>query len=221
RPWPTTNHPRRAAISSFGISGTNAHAIIEQPTEPAERSGAHGRDHDGPVVLPLSAHSPEALAAQAERLAAHLTARPGRLAATAGALARGRAALEHRAAVVLGGPGEEAEAVRVLRALAGGEEHAALVRGSAAGAVRTAFVFSGQGSQRAGMGRELYAAEPEFAAAFDAACAALDPHLERPLREVVLSGDDTLIHRTAYTQPALFALETALFHLLDHHGIRP
>ncbi|MET7433373.1 beta-ketoacyl synthase N-terminal-like domain-containing protein, partial [Streptomyces flaveolus] len=207
--WPDRGRPRRAAVSSFGISGTNAHVILEQaPDAPRPADTGTGTDSGtvpdtaggeravpggSAVLLPLSAHTPEALSAQAARLKAYLEARPDAdLGAVAVRLSASRARLEHRAVVVAD---DRDDAVGALAALAAGTDRSGLMRGRAVDAARTAFVFTGQGSQRAGMGRELYAAEPEFTAAFDAACAALDPHLERPLREVVLSGDDTLIHR--------------------------
>ncbi|MEU3554642.1 SDR family NAD(P)-dependent oxidoreductase [Streptomyces fragilis] len=214
--WPERERPRRAAVSSFGISGTNAHVILEQ----AEPVGETGDAHHGPVVLPLSARTPQALRQQAARLAEFVAERAERLPATAGALAHGRAALEQRAVVVVDGPDAEAEAVRALRALADGEEHPAVRLGTAGGPLRSAFVFTGQGSQYAGMGRELYAAEPVFAEAFDEVCAALDVHLERPLRDVVF-GEGAELDETRWTQPALFALETALFRLVAHYGVEP
>ncbi|WP_316785185.1 SDR family NAD(P)-dependent oxidoreductase, partial [Streptomyces sasae] len=219
--WPEYDRPRRAAVSSFGISGTNAHVILEHVRDDVAVAAGESTAHDGPVLLPLSARSPDALRSQAGRLAAHLEERPQRVHRVAGALAHGRALLEHRAVLVVGGPQEQAETEPALRALAAGEDHPATVRGTASGPVRTAFVFSGQGSQRAGMGRELHSAYPEFAAAFDEACAALDPHLDRPLKDIVFADDPTLLNQTRYTQPALFALETALHHLLHHHGLVP
>ncbi|MFE5208782.1 SDR family NAD(P)-dependent oxidoreductase, partial [Streptomyces sp. NPDC056600] len=214
--WPERERPRRAAVSSFGISGTNAHVILEQ----AEPSVETGDGHYGPVILPLSARTPQALRQQAARLAEFVAKRPDRLVATASALAHGRAALEQRAAVVVDGPDARAEAVQGLRAIADGVEHPAVRLGTATGPVRPAFVFTGQGSQYAGMGRELYAAEPVFAAAFDEVCAAVDVHLEQPLRDVVF-GDVGGLDETRWTQPALFALETALFRLAEHWGLEP
>ncbi|MEU6882656.1 SDR family NAD(P)-dependent oxidoreductase [Streptomyces sp. NPDC046712] len=220
REWAAEGRPRRAAVSSFGISGTNAHVILEQGPERSPEPVAENRPHTGPVLLPLSARTADALPAQAARLSAYLTDRPDAdLAGVAGALARGRAALEHRALLVAE---DREEALAALAALEAGDDHPAVVRGSAAtGPARTAFLFTGQGSQRAGMGRELYETYEEFAATFDEVCAAFDVHLDRPLKEIVFAEDDTLLHRTQYTQPALFALETALFRLAEHHGLVP
>ncbi|MFJ6217177.1 SDR family NAD(P)-dependent oxidoreductase [Streptomyces sp. NPDC092296] len=221
--WPEQDRPRRSAVSSFGISGTNAHVILEQapPSAPADPATAEAAP-DRPVIWPLSAHSPQALRAQAQRLAAAVREGSGAPAAVAHTLTAGRAALEHRAAVLVTDP---ADALGALDALAAGADHPALLRGTASGPGRTAFLFTGQGSQRAGMGRGLYAAHPEFAAAFDEVCAALDPYLDRPLREVVFAAEGSpeaaLLAETRYTQPALFAVETALFRLLRHHGVTP
>ncbi|WP_344056691.1 type I polyketide synthase, partial [Sphaerisporangium rubeum] len=219
-PWPTTSHPRRAAISSFGISGTNAHVIIEQPPPPA---AAEPVEDTGPVPWLLSAHTPEGLRAQARRLSDHLAADPGLdLPSVARTLATGRAALTHRAAAVPSGPGELREA---LDAVADGRHHPAVTRGEVNGVPRTAYLFTGQGSQHPGMGRDLYRTYPVFAAALDEACAALDPHLDRPLRDILFSDpgtpDAASLHETRHTQPALFAMETALFRLLGHAGPPP
>ncbi|MEV5343280.1 type I polyketide synthase, partial [Streptomyces sp. NPDC052676] len=242
REWPRGERPRRAAVSSFGISGTNAHVIIEEAAEAEETERAatvepatgHDRSatgHDRPATEPdrtdpgpwlLSAHSAEALRAQAARLRDFVTGSGARPADIGWSLAATRTALPERA--VLTGATPDA-LTAALTTLADGGTAPEVVTGSAAGAGRTAFLFTGQGAQRLGMGRELYASSPVFAAALDEVFAALDPHLERPLREVMFAAEDSpeaeLLHRTAYTQPALFAVETALFRLAEHHGTTP
>ncbi|PRY01738.1 type I polyketide synthase [Allonocardiopsis opalescens] len=223
-PWPATGRPRRAAVSGFGISGTNAHVIVEQAPE-ADREPPAAADPQAPQVpvpVPLSAKDPSALRAQAAGLAAHLRAHPDHRPADL-ALARGaRAALQERAAVVAA---DRTELLRGLDALAAGGSDPAAVRTEQDPPGGLAFVFSGQGSQRPGMGRELYDAHPVYAAALDEVCAQLDPHLDRPLRPIMHAPDEhpdaRLVHRTAYTQPALFAHQTALVSLLRHWGITP
>ncbi|WP_455433022.1 type I polyketide synthase [Streptomyces triculaminicus] len=223
-PWPETGHPRRAAVSSFGVSGTNAHTIIEQApaagTDPEpERAGAAR----APVPWIVSARSAAALREQAERLLAHViglsddtTVEPLDIAHS---LATTRAAMEHRAVVVGTDPGELTAG---LRAVAEGTSAPNVVDGVVGKEGKLAFLFSGQGSQRVGMGRELHATFPVFAEAFDAVCGELDAHLERPLRDVVFGEDmDGLLDRTEFTQPALFAVEVALFRLLESWGVRP
>ncbi|MFB8039064.1 SDR family NAD(P)-dependent oxidoreductase, partial [Streptomyces sp. NPDC056004] len=159
----------------------------------------------------LSARSEEALAGQAERLLGLVgTASPVDVGYS---LAVTRTAFEHRAVVV----GEDREAL--LRAVAAGATAAGVVKGQTLTG-RSAFLFSGQGSQRAGMGRELYGAYPVFADAFDAVCAELDRHLDQPVKDVVLGGSE-LIDQTVYTQAGLFAVEVALFRLLEHWGVTP
>ncbi|MEV7582805.1 SDR family NAD(P)-dependent oxidoreductase [Streptomyces erythrochromogenes] len=225
-PWPGRGErPRRAAVSSFGISGTNAHVILEQAPEPqaAPVAAPAGRGAaTAPVPVVLSAAGEPALRAQADRLYRHLTEADGDGLADVGfSLATTRGHLRHRAVLL---PEDRDELLDGLRALADGVPGADVVRATAAEG-RTAFLFAGQGAQRARMGQELYEAFPVYAAAFDEVCAALDPHLERPLRDVVLAAEDSpegaLLHRTGWTQPAVFAFEVALFRLLESWGIRP
>ncbi|MER7468498.1 SDR family NAD(P)-dependent oxidoreductase [Streptomyces sp. NPDC097981] len=226
--WPeTTGRPRRAGISSFGVSGTNAHVIIEQPpVEPdTDRDGDRDGDPAGattgsaaPLPHLLSGRTPAALRAQAARLADHLALHPeADPADVAFSLATTRTALDRRAAVVAD---DRDGLLAGLGALAEGRDNARLVRHDAADG-RLAVLFTGQGSQRPGMGRELYAAHPAFAAALDEVCAALDPHLEQPLKDVLFAEEDDLLNRTGHTQPALFALETALYRLVASWGVHP
>ncbi|WNV86274.1 type I polyketide synthase [Umezawaea sp. Da 62-37] len=215
-PWPAVDRPRRAGVSGFGVSGTNAHTIIEQaPDLPA---APRTQDESGTVAWPLSAHTPEALRAQAARLRDSLARQDFDPADVGFSLATTRAGLEHRA-VVVGDDG--AELVERLTALAEHGEAWDGVRAVAARTGRTAFLFPGQGSQRPGMGVGLYTAFPAYADAFEAVCAAFEPLLDRPLRDVVFDLDSTLLDRTEYTQPALFAVEVAVFRLLEHWGVRP
>jgi polyene macrolide polyketide synthase len=224
-PWPRGENPRRAAVSSFGISGTNSHAILEEA--PAELAGSApvARDRNGAsALLPilLSAKSEEALKMQAQRLHTHLEANPELdVADLAFTLARGRAQLEHRAAAVAGDHDEVLRALDVIRI---GAPNASVSRG-AVDEGKTAFLFTGQGAQRAGMGRRLYDGFPTFAAALDDVTTALDAHLSRPLREVMFAAQGTpeadLLDGTEFAQPALFALEVALFRQLEGLGVKP
>ncbi|MEX5636080.1 SDR family NAD(P)-dependent oxidoreductase [Parafrankia sp. FMc2] len=260
RPWPELDRPRRAGVSAFGISGTNAHVILEEAPRRASADAGVGTDGtDGqsgqtgqtsgavapgalaPAFL-LSARSPAARAAQATGLASYLAAHPdAELAAVAATLATGRAHLEHRAVVV---GARHGEVIDRLRALAGGTPGAGTVTGTAGRPGRLAFLFSGQGSQRPGMGRDLAAVFPTFATAYDETITALDTHLtpataasptpagqdagSPPSLHAVLTADPgthpdlaALVHQTRYTQPALFALEVALYRLVTSLGVRP
>ncbi|MFF1463305.1 type I polyketide synthase [Streptomyces sp. NPDC058330] len=215
RSWERGERVRRAGVSSFGISGTNAHVILEEA--PAEDAPSHAEaEPPAPaVLLPLSARSARALPAQAERLRDFLHARPALpMSAVARALGTRRAAFGHRAAVV---GADREQLLAGLDALATGRPSAAAVTGRARTGGRTAFLFTGQGAQRPGMGLELRARYPVFAEAFDA----VDAHLGLDLVGV-LSGDDTeAVHRTRYAQTALFAYEVALYRLLESWGVRP
>ncbi|MFJ3586920.1 SDR family NAD(P)-dependent oxidoreductase, partial [Streptomyces sp. NPDC090127] len=218
RPWQADDRVRRAGISSFGISGTNAHVIIEEPEAaeaPAEESAS---STPAPTALPvvpwvLSAKTPGAMEAQAARLLAHAESTDAAPVDVAWTLATGRSLLDHRA-VILGR--DHDQLLTGLRALATGASAPGVVRGTRTGG-KTAFVFTGQGAQRINMGLELYEAFPAYASAFDEVTAALDPHLDRPLRDVIASGAG--LDDTGWTQPALFATEVALYRLVSSWGI--
>jgi acyl transferase domain-containing protein/thioesterase domain-containing protein/acyl carrier protein len=236
-PWKRNGAPRRAGVSSFGVSGTNAHVILEEapppdmalpPPDPA------GVENGGPAdvgVVPwvLSGRGPQALRDQAQRLLARIEGdREARPVDIGLSLTAGRSALEDRA-VVLGGDRESL--LGGLAALARGEAAPGVVSGAAAGGEREqlAFLFTGQGAQRVGMGREAYAALPVFAGALDEACGHLDELLGRSLREVMFTpqesdGDPSgggLLDQTMFAQAGLFALEVALFRLVEDWGLHP
>ncbi|MFG2093245.1 SDR family NAD(P)-dependent oxidoreductase [Streptomyces sp. NPDC048612] len=235
--WPDTDRPRRVGVSAFGVSGTNAHAVLEQappaetapqPDGPDAAAPALSAEQDAETPRPaaplpvvpwvLSARSEPALRAQAHQLRAHASELPETVGVMeiAASLATTRTAFEERA-VVLGETREEL--LQRLARFAQGDDTAA-VRGTA-GRGKTAFLFAGQGAQRLGMGRELHAAFPVFAAAFDEICAHLDPELPQPLADVVFGRDAAALDRTGYTQPALFAFEVALFRLVESWGLAP
>lgn len=222
--WPARDRPRRAGVSAFGISGTNAHVILEQAPSHEPPSGAAREPGPADAALAttpwiVSAKTPDALRAQAQRLAAYLIEHSGGDVADVGwSLATTRAALGHRA-VVLGR--HRAELIESLGALGRGDEAAGIVTGAVAPG-KTAFVFTGQGSQRIGMGRGLYERFPAFAAAFDAACDELDRSLASParIRDTIFGGDPATLDQTVHAQAGLFALEVALYRLLQHWGAR-
>ncbi|WP_435604878.1 acyltransferase domain-containing protein, partial [Streptomyces sp. bgisy130] len=243
--WPESDRPRRAGVSSFGISGTNAHTILEEaPSEDdaapmtsqespaladetgaAENTGSAAESFPAPWVI--SGRTRSALRAQAARLLAHVESFPAlRIADVGLSLATTRSVMEHRA-VVLGA--DRDELLRGLAAVAGDDPSSHAVTGSAKADGRLALLFTGQGAQRLGMGRELYDAFPVFADAFDSVCAHFDSELASPLRDVVFGeaadsdpdSDPEALHQTGFTQPALFAVEVALFRLVESFGIRP
>ncbi|OEJ43598.1 hypothetical protein AR457_05310 [Streptomyces agglomeratus] len=225
RPWPEADRPRRAGVSSFGISGTNAHVILEQAPEeqsPAEDAPVEGTSLDsGLVPWLVSGRTEEALTAQARRLRDHLS-RQGSLdvCAVGRGLAVTRSAFEHRAVVL----GEDTDTFLTgLDALAQGDGVPGLVRGVADGPARTALMFTGQGSQRVGMGRELYEVFPSFAEALDEMFGLFDCELGGSLREVLFGegGSAAELDRTVFAQAGIFAVEVALFRLVSSWGVRP
>ena len=230
--WPRPDRSLLAGVSSFGMGGTNCHLVLAEPPAPVAATPPPPPSAPlpvtpsaPPVVLwPLSARTPAALRAQAGRLREHLAAHPGADPADLGhALATTRTVFPHRA-VLLGDGHHPDELPRGLDALAQGAQTAGLVRGRTSDG-GLALLFSGQGSQRPGMGRELYAAHPVFADALDEVCDTLDPHLDLPLRDVMFAEPGTpraaLLDRTSYTQPALFAIEVALYRLVASWGLKP
>jgi acyl transferase domain-containing protein/acyl carrier protein len=221
RPWPTPptpDRPRRAAVSAFGVSGTNAHLIVEQVPEPAPAAGPVPVDAPArrPAAVPwvVSAKTADGLAAQARRLLTGVAGHaPQDIALT---LATTRAPLECRA-VALGTGAED-----LSTALAAIADGAGAVAGHRLDGP-VAFMFSGQGAQRSGMGRELYDAFPVFARAVDEVCGHFEPSVRGggAALKTVMFGHDDRLHRTEYTQPALFVLEVALFRLLESWGVHP
>ncbi|MEU6729740.1 SDR family NAD(P)-dependent oxidoreductase [Nonomuraea wenchangensis] len=232
RPWTRNGHPRRAAVSAFGVSGTNAHVILEEaPDEavPAESAPADRTPAAMPVLV--SAKSEAALRAQADRLAGFLAERgaDAGLVDVASALTR-RAALTHRAALVAD---DRNGLLAALRGLAAGEPPSG-VTVETARTGRLGLVFSGQGAQRLGMGRGLYARFGVFTRAFDEAAELLTAELGTfsggspglGLREVLApaSQDEetaAALNQTVFAQAGLFAFETALYRLLESFGVRP
>jgi acyl transferase domain-containing protein len=218
--WTCDGHPRRAGVSSFGISGTNAHVILEEPALSVAEPCAEP-SHEQALAWTLSARSQAALRAQARSLREFINARPAlEPLDIAHSLITTRTSFAHRATVVARA---RDDFDRGLAALSDGQPATNVVTGIARRPGKVAFLFTGQGSQRPGMGRGLYEAYPLFAKCFDEACDAFASHLDQPLRELMFAEDDraAALDRTEYTQPALFTLETALYRLVESWGVRP
>ncbi|GAA3588486.1 hypothetical protein GCM10022222_86240 [Amycolatopsis ultiminotia] len=214
RDWPRNGRPRRAGVSAFGVSGTNAHLILEE----APDQDVQPDSGDTAEVLPLvvSARSAASLAGQAGRLAAFIEGDVP-LAGVAGALVTKRAALSERAVLVAG---SRAEAVTGLAALARGESTANVLAGRAAAQGKLVWVFPGQGSQWAGMGRELLDSSPVFAERIAECAAALAPWVDWSLIEV-LRGESDLLDRVDVVQPAGFAMMVGLAAVWQSVGLQP
>jgi acyl transferase domain-containing protein/acyl-CoA synthetase (AMP-forming)/AMP-acid ligase II/acyl carrier protein len=216
RAWDAGPQPRRAGVNSLGIGGTNVHVILEeapvQPREPREPR------EQGAYVLPLSASSVEALADRSTALAAYLARHPeAELADLCFTQQRGRLAMACRRALVFANRDE-------LLTLLNTEAPQPLATGR--DKPRTVFMFTGQGSQYAGMGRELYATHPVFRDALDACAVLFAPHREHSLRDLILAEADdadanALLSQTLYTQPALFCIQVALVQLWRRFGVQP
>ena len=223
--WQPGERPRRAAVSSFGISGTNAHVILEEaPAKDTGTGEARVDDLAGPPAVPvvISARSEAGLREQAGRLRSFLASRPGqRLVDIGFSEASTRAQMQWRGALVAT---DRQGLLAGLDALAEGQPAAGVMRGRVTGG-KTAFLFSGQGAQRAGMGAQLAAVFPRFTQALDEVCGVLDPLLGRPLKEVLWATPESaaarLLDSTEFTQVALFAVEVALFRLVESLDMRP
>src|SRR5271165_1971739 len=218
RPWPDTDHPRRAAVSAFGLSGTNAHLIVEQPP-------AHDH-HDNPATTTpaptpvpwvLSAKTPAALADQASRLLEHLTTTPDADPVHIGwSLASTRTTFDHRAALT---PTTN-DYIPALTALATNTPHPHLHHAHTIHPPKTAFVIPGQGSQRPGMGQHLYETSPTFRQKINDCADAFHPHTDWSLIDVLTNKPNApSLNRVDITQPALFAMSVALAALWQAHGI--
>ncbi|MFF8507419.1 type I polyketide synthase [Streptomyces sp. NPDC015492] len=229
--WPRTGAPRRAAVSAFGVSGTNGHIILEEAPPPTRPEAVRQAGERRPVLVPwtLSGRTRPALCRQAARLAAHLEQHPDLDPLDVGfSLATTRTHFEHRAVLLADAAtegGSRADALGALRAIAEDRDPGGAVRDTARGEGRIAFLFSGQGSQRPGMAEQLYAQYPAFARELDTIATHLDAHLDRPLATVMFAPAGTaeaaLLDGTQYAQAALFAVEVALFRLFEGWGLRP
>ncbi|WP_206603746.1 type I polyketide synthase [Streptomyces sp. CB03238] len=218
-PWPQVDRPRRAGVSAFGVSGTNAHVILEEAPEEAPTTDAAPVSvpvpaaAPAPALWPLSAPDGPALRGQAARLASFLAESDADPADIGWSLATTRAALDHRA-VAIGN--DRAELLATLSAVADGVTGTVTGRVTEGGVV---FVFPGQGSQWTGMGRELMAASPEFATSMRRCADALAAHVDWDLLDVL--DDEEALRRVDVVQPALFSVMVSLAALWRAHGIEP
>ncbi|WP_165360758.1 type I polyketide synthase [Candidatus Chloroploca sp. Khr17] len=223
-PWPASDGVRVAGVSGFGFSGTNAHVLLASaPADavstdtPGSASTSEPRQYN---LITLSARSEAAIHDAASRLATHLAAYPDASLADVSYTANtARAQFAHRLAVAAAS-GEELRS-RLEMFVASGAAPGVTAGRAIGGAAQVAFLFTGQGAQYAGMGQRLYASEPAFRTALDRCAELLEAHLDLPLLEVLFGAATDKIDQTAYTQPALFALEYALAELWRSWGVVP
>ncbi len=214
-PWPAAT-PRRAAVSSFGFGGTNAHVVLESPLPAPAVTTADRSAH----LLALSARTEPALCALAGRFASHLTAHPAQAIADVAHTANtGRSHFAHRLAVV----GVDAGEIRQQLAAAASGERPLIEMGAleTSEAPEVAFLFTGQGSQYVGMGHDLFQTQPGFRRTLERCDELLRPHLDVSLLQVLFADCNGRLNQTAYSQPALFALEYALAELWRSWGVAP
>ncbi|MEU2258247.1 type I polyketide synthase [Nocardia xishanensis] len=218
RPWPHVGRARRAGVSSFGISGTNAHVILEQapeqPPEPAETGSVVGGSGT-PVAWLVSGRGVDGLRGQAARLRDFVSAAPQADPLAVGWALLGRTKFDRRAVVV---GRDSAELLAGLAAVADGGAAPGVLSGRASDG-KTVVVFPGQGSQWAGMGRELYESTPAFASAFDAVCGVADEMLGCSLRDAVFDAQTSRLESTLFAQTGLFAIGVGLFAVLESWGV--
>ncbi len=223
-PWPRTDRPRLAGVSSFGFSGTNAHLVVEEAPEAGASTGVAAEPEavGGYQMLPLSARSPEALAHLTSRYLDWLDAHPeADLADICAAAGAGRSHFEHRAALVVD---SRRRARRLLRAMQEERPAPGLVRGVCADRPKTAWLFPGQGSQFPAMARALLDTEPVFRATVTRCAEVMDGLLPRSLVDVLTDtgpGVEDVLRDTTFAQPALFAVEMGLARLWQSWGIEP
>ena len=217
-PWEAGGRILRAGVSGFGLGGTNAHIVLEEPpaTSAVDAAKHTERAHR---IIPLSARDPEALRAMASGIAQSVELGDVSLSAVAQTLARQRKSFEHRWALTSSSRSELLEQLGSLT-------ESGRAAGVAQGVVRAAkgpvaFLFSGQGSQYPGMGRELYEANSAFRDVLDRCAQLAMGQLPRPLLEVMWDMEGRDVHDTRYTQPALFALEVGLARMWEEAGVTP
>ncbi|WUH90881.1 type I polyketide synthase [Streptomyces sp. NBC_00433] len=221
-PWPRGERPRRAAVSSFGIGGTNAHVVLEEAPPAEELAPVRTADRGDAAIVPwvLSGRTEEALRDQALALRRHVAAHPGLDLVDVGfSLATSRARFEHRAVVIAS---DLERFTTGLNAIAEGRPAESVVAGRTKTSGGTAFVFPGQGAQWPGMARELAKASPVFADCLDECAQALAPYCDWELLDVLNGAPGAAsLDRVDVVQPALFAMMVSLARMWAHYGVQP